>query len=270
MLLSDRMKQYEGIIADQMLIPGLPIVARIDGRAFHTWTKGLQRPYDNRLQLLFDEVTKFLVDETDAVVGFTQSDEINLILCADGWDSQTLFNGRICKLTSVLASMTTAKFNSLITEFVPQKSGRLAFFDARVFNVPSAEESVNCLIWRELDATRNSIQMAAQSQFSHKQLDHRNTSEMQEMLWQKGINWNDYPARFKRGGYFKRRLIERKMTFEEIDKLPPLHDARKNPDLIVERHVMECLDIPPLMKIPNRVEVIFEGAEPQKTEEIAA
>lgn len=83
------------------------------------------------------------------------------------------------------------------------------------------------------------------------------------MLWQKGINWNDYPPRFKRGGYFRRRRIERKFTVEEIEKLPPQHEAHSNPDLIFTRHDIEAMDIPPLAKIINRVGVVFYDESPE-------
>jgi tRNA(His) guanylyltransferase len=260
MELSDRMKLYENIGAGQMLVPNLPALIRLDGKAFHGWTRGLRRPFDDRLQFLFDEVVKFLVEESNAVIGYTQSDEITLILYNYAKpETQIMFDGRVAKLTSVLASMATAKFNSLVPSLLPEKS--LAFFDCRVWNVPSEQEAVNCLIWRELDATRNSISMAAQSLYSHKQLHQKNTSEMQEMLWQKGINWNDYPARFKRGGYFQRQLVERKFTVEELGTLPPMHDAHKNPDLLIKRHIIRPLELPPLMKVANRVDVIFNGAQ---------
>jgi tRNA(His) guanylyltransferase len=113
--------------------------------------------------------------------------------------------------------MATAKFNALVPSILPEKHDRLACFDGRVWNVPSEQEAVNGLIWRELDATRNSIQIAAQALYSHKQLHQKNTAEMQEMLWQKGINWHDYPVRFTRGSYFQRRVIERTFTVEELE-----------------------------------------------------
>jgi hypothetical protein len=129
--------------------------------------------------------------------------------------------------------------------------------------VPTEQEAVNCLLWRELDATRNSIQMAAQALYSHKQLHRKNTLEMQEMLRQKGINWQDYPARFTRGGYFQRRVITRKLTVEELEQLPPLHEARKNPDMIVTRQVVAPLELPPLLDMGNRLEVVFHGSAPE-------
>lgn len=263
MNLSDRMKLYEQIGAGHSLIPNLPTLVRIDGKAFHTWTRGLARPYSEPLQKLFDDVTGYLVSATNAVIGYTQSDEITLIL----WnyakpESQIMFDGRVAKLTSVLASMATARFNQLVPLHLPQKDGELAFFDCRVWNVPSEEEAVNCVVWRELDATRNSIQSAAYALYSQKQLHQKDTKEMQEMIFQKGINWNDYPTRFKRGGYFRRVLVERKFTVAELGVLPPSHEAHKNPNLLIKRHKIQQLDLPPLLRIPNRVDVIFRNAEP--------
>jgi tRNA(His) 5'-end guanylyltransferase len=266
--LADRMKRYEEIGAGQRLIPNLPVCVRLDGKAFHSWTRGLRRPYDERLHTLFDETTKFLADASDAVIGYTQSDEITLILYNDGQpDSQVFFDGRVSKLTSVLASMATAKFNALVPSILPEKQGQLAFFDCRVWTVPTEQEAVNCLLWRELDATRNGIQMAAQALYSHKQLHQKNTSEMQEMLWQKGINWQDYPARFTRGGYVQRRVIERAFTAEELAQLPPLHEARTHPDMVIRREVMVPLELPPLLQVANRVEVIFRGCVPEPVTE---
>ena len=268
MELSDRMKLYEEIGAGQRLIPNLPVCIRLDGKAFHSWTRGLRRPYDERLQTLFDATTKFLVEASDAVIGYTQSDEITLILHNGGQaDSQVFFDGRVPKLTSVLASMATAKFNALVPSSLPEKHDLLAFFDCRVWTVPTEQEAVNCLIWRDLDATRNSIQMAAQALYSHTQLHRKNTSEMQEMLWQKGINWQDYPARFTRGGYFQRRVISRRFTVDELAQLPPLHEARKHPDMLIRRQVIAPLYLPPLLKVANRVEVIFHGCAPEPVAE---
>jgi tRNA(His) guanylyltransferase len=109
----------------------------------------------------------------------------------------------------------------------------------------------------------SSIQMAAQALYSHKQLHQKNTSEMQEMLWQKGINWQDYPARFKRGAYFQRRVMTRPFTAEELAQLPPLHDAHTHPDMLVTRQVIAPLELPPLLQVANRVEVMFRGCAPE-------
>jgi tRNA(His) guanylyltransferase len=134
MELADRMKLYESIGAGQRLIPNLPACIRLDGKALHQWTRGLRRPYDDRLHTLFDETAKFLVEACDAVIGYTQSDEITLVLYNGGKpDSQVFFDGRVSKLTSMLASMATAKFNALVPSNLPERRDRLAFFDARVW-----------------------------------------------------------------------------------------------------------------------------------------
>ena len=264
MELADRMKLYETIGARQRLIPSLPVCIRLDGKAFHSWTRGLKRPYNDRLHTLLAETTTFLVQASDAVIGHTQSDEITLILSNGGRpESQVFFDGRLSKLTSVVASMATAKFHALVPSILPEKQDQLAFFDCRVWNVPTEQEAVNCLLWGELDATRNSIQMAAQALYSHTQLHQKHTAEMQAMLGQQGINWQDYPARFTRGGYFQRRVIERTFTVEELAQLPPLHEARKHPDMLIRRQVMVPLELPPLLHVANRVEVIFRGCAPE-------
>src|SRR5882724_11837348 len=126
--LADRMKVYENIGAGQHLISNLPVCIRLNGKGFHSWTHGLRRPYDDRLHTLFDETTKFLVEASDAVIGYTQSDEITLILYNGSQpDSQVFFDGRVSKLTSVLTSMATAKFNALVPSILPEKHDRLAF-----------------------------------------------------------------------------------------------------------------------------------------------
>lgn len=279
--LGDRIKNYESIYSHKC-IPFLPVIARLDGKAFHTWTHDLERPFDKRLVDLFVETTKWLVEETQPRVGYTQSDEITLIWYSDDIESQIFFDGKINKMISVLASMTAAKFNKLVEEtknysspridpkciayFKPNSEGGckhrpLAFFDCRVFQVPNLDEAANVLVWRELDATRNSIQMAAQSQFSHKQLQNKNTSELQEMLFsEKGINWNDYPDFFKRGTYVFRRKETRRLTDGEYWRIPEKH--RDERDALVERSTVRSEVLPKITSIVNRVDVFFKGETP--------
>jgi len=137
-------------------------------------------------------------------------------------------------------------------------------FDSRAWIVPDKEEAVNTLLFREIDATKNSISMLAQSKFSHKELDGKSGNEKQEMLFSKfGINWNDVESRFKRGVYVQRKKSFRRFSSDELAKLPPKHNAKKDPNLVVERTDVIVVDMPPLGKVLNREEVIFEGAEPQ-------
>jgi tRNA(His) guanylyltransferase len=260
--LGDRIKSYENHITSLKLLSKLPVVVRLDGRSFSKFCKGLQRPYDIRLINLMVETTKFLVKETNANCGYTQSDEISLVYYNKDISSQMFFDGKIFKIISTLSSLATGFFNKNLSSFIPEKSHLMPTFDCRVFNVPDIHEASNAILWRELDATKNSISMAAQYYYSHKELDGKNSSEKQEMLFQKGINWNDYIAEFKRGTYIQRKRVLTKFTAEELAKLPAKHQARKNPDLMIERWTIDRLDLPPLMTIKNREEVILFGAEP--------
>lgn len=264
MELDDRMKLYEKIETSRYLIPTLPTLCRVDGRAFHTFTSDMNRPYDANFMRLMQATTRWLVEETNALCGYTQSDEITLTWYSPDIESQIFFNGKIHKMVSQLAALTTAYFNYALPDMLDIKyKKRLPTFDARVWNVPTLEEGVNAFVWRELDATRNSLQMAAYANFSQSQLHKKNTAQMHEMLFsQKGINWNDYITDFKRGSYFQKRTEIIPYSVEEIDRLPLKHEARTNPDLKVERSVYKKIEMPPILKVENRVDVIYFGKDP--------
>lgn len=189
--------------------------------------------------------------------------QITLAWHSSDFDSQIYFDGRIQKICSVLAAKCSVFFNRRLSAMLPEKADAAPVFDCRVWNVPNVEEGANVFLWRELDATKNSISMAARHYYSHRELDGKNGAEMQEMLFQKGANWNDYPAFFKRGTYVQRTKVVGKLAVEDLEKLPPLHNARKNPDLIVERTEYRRLDLPKLTTVRNRPGVIFFGESPQ-------
>ena len=128
--------------------------------------------------------------------------------------------------------------------------------------MPSLEEAANTLAWRELDATKNSVSMAARHYYSHKQLLGLGRAEMLDLMVAKGVNWNDYPAAFKRGTYVRRRTEVRGFTTEEVESLPPRHRARKDPGLVVERTVLSTDELPPVTRITNRVRALFFGETP--------
>ena len=260
--LSNRMKTYEMAEAGRCLMPGLPVMLRLDGKSFSNFTRGLKRPFDKRLTDIMIATTKFLVEETNAVIGYCQSDEISLVLYTEDHNTQLFFDGRIQKLTSVVASMATAFFNRELPVCLPEKADKIAYFDCRVWNVPSLVEAANTLIWRELDATKNAISMAAQHYYSHKELHEKNGSEKQEMLFAKGVNFNDYPSFFKRGSYVRRVHKLVKFSIDELARLPEKHEARRNPDLVYERSVVERVELPPMTKVVNKVDVFFNGADP--------
>ena len=257
----NRMKYYEKLTGDRFP-PLLPVIARLDGKNFSKWTKDLERPYDERMVGLMQTVTKKLVKETNACMGYTQSDEITLAWFSPDPKSQIFMDGRIQKMTSILASFASVYFNAAMSKFFDEPR-RLAFFDCRTFFVPNIEEGANAFLWREKDATKNSIQSTARAFFSHKQLMNKTGNEMQDMLMnQHGVNWNDMPDFFKRGSFFQRRKVARRFTTEEIEKLPEKHQARTNPDLVVNRTDIIRVDMPPFTKVMNRPEVVFSGAEP--------
>ncbi len=260
--LGDRMKLYENM-GERRLMPLLPVLARIDGRAFYSFTRGMQRPFDPFFNHLMIETTRYLIEETGACMGYTQSDEITLAWHSTDVKSQVWFDGRIAKMTSQLAAQATLWFNHLLNDvYKSLLAQRLPTFDARVWTVPNRTEGANVFIWREWDATKNSITMAASTLYSHSELQGKNGSEKQEMLFQKGVNWNDYPVSFKRGTYVQRRTVTKPFTTEELDKLPEKHEARTNPSLTFKRSTCTVLDMPILTTVSNREDVIFAGAEP--------
>lgn len=260
--LGDRQKWYESRYTNDQFLPYVPVLARVDGRAFHTFTKGLERPYCKELSRLMIETTKYLVQETNARCGYTQSDEISLVWLAEDWESEIFFAAKLQKMNSVLASMTSVYFNRFLPKYLPVKKDEMPLFDCRVFQVPTEFEATNCFIWREQDATRNSLQMAARAYFSHQELHNKGSSELHEMLFQKGINWNDYPRFFKRGTYVRRRVVDRPFSAEELSALPEKHNLRRNPDLQIRRTVVMEEDFAPLTHLQNRDEVILHGADP--------
>lgn len=239
--LGDRMKQNYEYVTRHYLPRRVPVIIRLDGKAFHTFTKGMKKPFDEVLTKTMQDTMKYVCERVQGcVLGYTQSDEITLVLTdyatikTDGW-----FSYNIQKMASVVASMATLAFNANFPKNVaewlapiveaagddPAKQAECArlrhiystkenkaLFDARVFSVPR-DEVCNCLIWRQQDATRNSIEAVGQAHFSQKDLHGKNQSEIQEMLWQKRrINWNDFPTVNKRGACCIKYTVE-----EEID-----------------------------------------------------
>lgn len=257
----DRMKAYEAQETERYFIPLLPIYARLDGRSFHTFTRGFDRPYDVNFSGVMASVCSFLVEETHATVGYTQSDEISLCWIVKDIKSEAFFNRRIFKLCSVLAGLASAKFNQRAHVYWPAKVCDLTpCFDCRVYTLPNEVEACNCFLWREQDATKNAISAAAQSVFSHKELHGKHAGEMQEMLFTKGINFNNYPDFFKRGSYFNRQTFLQQLPEETRMKIP----EKKRPAAghMVERSEVRKMVLPILSKIENRIDVLFHGAEP--------
>jgi len=223
--LGDRMKDFYEDRTRYKLARRTNTIIRIDGKSFHTYTKGLKRPFDEGLMEDMNKTTEYLCQNTQgAKFGYVQSDEISILITDyDAIDTHAWFDGNLQKMASIAASLATAKFNQLrmarLAEDGCESSNglasgllnsddvnnfKLAMFDARVFQIPYQEEVINYFIWRQQDATRNSISSVAQSLYSAKELHGKKTSDMQEMIFQKGINWNDFTPREKRGSIIRK------------------------------------------------------------------
>ena len=228
--LGDRIKGYE-IRAKTSLPRRSYVLLRIDGKSFHTYTKGLKRPYDEDLMEDMNEATKYLCKNIQgAKFGYVQSDEISILLTDfETTSTQAWFDYEVQKMVSISASMATSKFNQLRLKRIFSSEAaknspyitnegmiqvldklKLAEFDSRVFSISDPFEVANYMLWRQKDCSRNSISMAAQYHCGHKATMNKTSDEKQEMIFQKtGINWNDYPERFKRGGFIRRVDIEK-------------------------------------------------------------
>ena len=226
--LGDRMKFYYENPPKTRLMRRNPVIIRIDGKAFHTFTRGFQRPFDDILIESMQETMKYLCENIQGCkLGYCQSDEISLLITDyENINTAAWFDYEVQKMCSIAASMATLAFNRAFdaawtnwvyyrfdevfseekTEFFHEMDRTYAkavekgaMFDARVFSIPK-DEVCNCFIWRQQDAVRNSIQMVGQANFSHKELQNKTCNNIQDMLMtQKGINWNDFPTVQKRG-----------------------------------------------------------------------
>lgn len=257
----DRMKGYENVEARRCLPIDVPILARIDGKKFSHFTKGLHRPYDERLRRLMVDTTRYLMEETGAVAGYTQSDEITLLFRPDVKEDGRYLGGRVQKMCSIFAGTATAYFCAGLPEVLPEKAGKMPTFDCRVWSVPDEAEASNVFVWRQLDATKNAASMAAMTQYSHNQLLNKSTKEKIDMLKEKGTDFHGYPACWRRGQFLVRRTFTRAFTSEEIARLPLKHEARANPELLVERGDIVEVDLN-MVHVGNRADVLFRGALP--------
>lgn len=224
--LAERMKGYEKRNR-YYLQRRMPVILRLDMRAGHSFTKGFERPFDEVFIKSMQETAQYLCENIqNCKLSYQQSDEITLLLVDyDKLNTDCFFDYRVDKLCSIAASMATMAFNNIFSKYVKEFDLELAYndngidteenrklweiykkalnkgamFDARCFNIPK-EEVTNLIYWRQLDASRNSIQMVGQANFSHKELQNKSCNDIQDMLMtQKGINWNDLPTYQKRG-----------------------------------------------------------------------
>ncbi len=231
-----RMKTYEN--SYRFTLPRrMPVILRIDGCHFHTFTKGMDKPFDDKLIEAFWETCKFLGENImGAKLIYHQSDEISILITNyDTIQTDSWFSNNLQKMASVSASMAAAKFNEVIRKSYPDKE--LAFFDSRAWVIPQDEVN-NYFTWRQQDASKNSISMAAFANFAHKDLHGLSGNQLQEKLFsEKGINWDKFPTWKKRGAciikkeYLKENAIRRRW---ETDLDIPLFSKDRN---YVERFV---------------------------------
>jgi tRNA(His) guanylyltransferase len=234
-------------------------IIRVDGKAFHTYTKGLERPFDAGLIQDMNETAAYLCQNIQgAKLAYVQSDEISVIVTDfDDLGTHAWFDNNLQKMASVAASMATAKFNQLravrglLKGTVSASLNKLAMFDARVFQIPFIDEVVNYLIWRQVDAVRNSISSVAQSMYSHRELNGKNTNDMQEMIFQKGTNWNDYDSRLKRGGVITKVKVE-----------------LNNGDITYSRNKWKLVELPTFSKDKESIKNIILNKNEKITENV--
>lgn len=242
--LGDRMKMYEKMEAGRMFMPLVPVLARIDGRSFSKFTKGMNRPYDTNFNIAMDRVTQYLVEQTNPVMAYVQSDEINLLFYSEDVKSQIFFNGKIHKMTSQLAALATAKMVEAQQKLWPNKP--LPTFDARVWTVPNKMEAMNNFLWRQRDAIKNSVSMLASEHFSPKELHGKSHNERLDMLCRIGVLWQNEPARFKSGVYIRKEPYELECGAQRTRAVGHYYE---------------------LDKLENRVEFIF-GDDPKVISEV--
>ena len=256
--LGDRMKSYEASSTHRIAFKGLPIVARLDGKCFSKFTKNLARPFDKRLTTLMTDITKQLVDEFGAQCGYTQSDEITLVwYVPSDSKSEYPFAGRLQKFESILAATASAFMTRHIGRLIPEKAESIPVFDCRAFTVPNKQEAVNCLIWRQQDCTKNAISMAATTLLGHKACMNKSGPEKQELMFTKaGVNFNDYPASFKRGVFVRRVKDIRQLSPERLAEIP----VEYRPTQPVLRTFIDVEDIW-LTKQIDPIGVIFDGSK---------
>ncbi len=247
--LGDRIKRQYEHRCRHYLARRSYVIIRVDGRAFHTFTRHCERPFDRELIADMNAVAVALCEQIPgAQFAFTQSDEVSVLLTDfQSMQTEAWFDNNQSKLESLSASLATVAFNRSRLNRLVQRHGveamqqreAWAAFDSRAFLVPDVNEVANVFIWRQQDATRNSIQMVAHAHFRHEELEGIGTDEMQEKLWQeRGINWNDFEVSLKRGRFIERQTVVR--TVEYVEKQTGQTKVVEG----VERHEWAVVDPP--------------------------
>lgn len=221
--LGDLLKVQEQAEAGRKADPYLPLMARLDGKCFSKFTKGLNRPFDERFVALMIATTSYLVEESEALLGYCQSDEISLFWDLDKKNysnREFWFGGKFQKLTSVLAGTASSYFSGNLKNFLPEKEGYYPVIEARVWNVPDREWVWKNYLWRYRDAEKNSVSMFARHHFSHKSLQGKTSREMREMLRDIDKPWEQLPEFFREGTYVARQRVLMQPDNERMKEIP--------------------------------------------------
>lgn len=259
----DFLRSYEQAQLTERLVKDKPFYARIDGRTFSTFTRGLDKPYDKVLMSCMQDATIQLVKNFKASIGYTQSDEISLFWPAtdDKPESEIIFGGKIHKLTSLLASAATSYFIAALHAYRPTLICRHPHFDCRVIQADDEEIIASVLEDRSHDCYKNAIQGTAQANFSHKELQGVNTKDQIMMLTEKQINVFSYPLPFIYGSYYRNQKIQRCLTAEELNRIP--NEYRPKEDELVTRSTVKSIPIALFSGVTNKQGVMFDGEEPK-------
>lgn len=219
----NRMKDYEKRFTDIRVAPEEILCVRLDGKGFSKFTKGFKKPFDDRLTQSMVQTAEALVNETDAQVGYTQSDEITLIYTLTSNQQEHIYAGKISKINSILASMATAYFNKFIQQYAPDiyEVKKPAFFDCRTWGVNSLVEASNVLLWRVQDARKNSISAQMRWTCGHRSMKNMNGEEMKQfMLREKGVDWKQIPNKWKYGTFVYKTTLKSELDDETWNKIP--------------------------------------------------
>jgi tRNA(His) guanylyltransferase len=265
----DRMKDYEDRETGRRFLPYIPVYARIDGRGFSKFTRDAAKPFDKHISEAMIAATTALVVETKATIGYTQSDEISLVWTTREPGEDMFFRGKVQKLCSVLSGLATSAFIvSLLksdSDWADRVVKRMPHFDARVVQLPNREEAANMILWREMDARKNAISMAAHSVFTHKSLQGLNSRQKVEKLDNEGaVIFDEYPVAFRRGTFVRREVSSVAMP-EEVRMMIP---EKKRPEegSLITRSTVSAVDMPQFNHVTNRAAVVFDGAAPIASE----
>ena len=264
--LGDRMKSYEMVHTQISLVPGIPVYVRIDGRAFHTFTRGLQKPFDPDFAWTMKEVTKHLHDKTNAFISYVQSDEISLCYLEP---SKMPFETRLFKLESVLAGMASAAFcvYGSKTKLKDRIEKMIPHFDCRVCQMP-LKEIPNMLLFRERDCLKNAITLVALEHFSNKQIHKKNSDEKIEMLLKEaGVDFaKDIDEDFRVGSWFRRVVFQKELDAETLAKIPEKQRVLdENGKMFVTRSEVRQLKLGmPLSKVANKLAVVLGDEQPRE------